>query len=116
MLWPKAITPTLSLIHISQLDDLKLQLKAAEDEAEKARYEAEHALESAEKTRDALIKQGEEELEATRRKAHELMQGLQNQAYAQICIRDRYYGGPFRQLYRCVHVLDYRLFLCAQPR
>ena len=67
---------------LAQLDDLKLQLKAAEDEAEKARYEAEHALESAEKKRDALIKQGEEELEATRRKAHELMQGVQNQAYA----------------------------------
>ena len=56
---------------LAQLDDLKLQLKAAEDEAEKARYEAEHALESAEKKREALIKQGEEELEATRRKAHE---------------------------------------------
>lgn len=67
---------------LAQLDDLKLQLKVAEDEAEKARYEAEHALESAEKKRDALIKQGEEELEATRRKAHELMQGVQNQAYA----------------------------------
>ena len=67
---------------LAQLDDLKLQLKAAEDEAEKARYEAEHALESAEKKRDALIKQGEEELEATRRKAHELMQDVQNQAYA----------------------------------
>lgn len=38
---------------LAQLDDLKLQLKAAEDEAEKARYEAEHALESAEKKRDA---------------------------------------------------------------
>ena len=67
---------------LAQLDDLKLQLKAAEGEAEKARYEAEHALESAEKKRDALIKQGEEELEATRRKAHELMQDVQNQAYA----------------------------------
>ena len=67
---------------LAQLDDLKLQLKAAENEAEKARYEAEHALESAEKKRDALIKQGEEELEATRRKAHELMQDVQNQAYA----------------------------------
>ena len=31
---------------------------------------------------NALIKQGEEELEATRRKAHELMQNVQNQAYA----------------------------------
>ena len=56
-------------------------------------YEAEHALESAEKKREALIKHGEEELEATRRKAHELMQGVQNQAYAltEMCIRDSLY-------------------------
>ena len=67
---------------LAQLDDLKLQLKAAQDEAEKARYEAEHALESAEKQREALIKQGEEELETARRKAHELMQQVQNDAYA----------------------------------
>ena len=67
---------------LAQLDDLKLQLKAAQDEAEKARYEAEHALESAEKKRDALIRQGEEELEAARRKAHDLVQQVQNDAYA----------------------------------
>ena len=46
---------------LAQLDDLKLQLKAAQDDAEKARYEAEHALESAEKKRDALIAKGEQQ-------------------------------------------------------
>ena len=67
---------------LAQLDDLKLQLKAAQDDAERARYEAQHALESAEKKRDELIHKGEEELEAARRKAHEMMQQVQNEAYA----------------------------------
>jgi len=66
---------------LAQLDDLKLQLKAAQDEAEKARYEAEHALESAEKKRDELLRQGERELENARRKAHEMMEQVQNEAY-----------------------------------
>ena len=67
---------------LAQLDDLKLQLKEAQSDAEKARYEAEHALESAEKKRDDLIKKGEQELEDARRRAHELMQNVQNEAYA----------------------------------
>ena len=67
---------------LTQLDDLKLQLKEAQGDAEKARYEAEHALESAEKKRDDLIKKGEQELEDARRRAHELMQNVQNEAYA----------------------------------
>lgn len=67
---------------LAQLDDLKLQLKEAQDEAEKARYEAEHALESAEKKRDDLIAQGQRELEDARRQAHDLMQKVQNDAYA----------------------------------
>ena len=67
---------------LAQLDDLKLQLKEAQGDAEKARYEAEHALESAEKKRDDLIKKVEQELEDARRRAHELMQNVQNEAYA----------------------------------
>ena len=67
---------------LAQLDDLKLQLKVALGDAEKARYEAEHALESAEKKRDELIKKGEQELEDARRRAHDLMQNVQNEAYA----------------------------------
>ena len=66
---------------LAQLDDLKLQLKVAQGDAEKARYEAEHALESAEKKRDELIKKGEQELEDARRRAHDLMQNVQNEAY-----------------------------------
>ena len=67
---------------LAQLDDLKLQLKVAQGDAEKARYQAEHALESAEKKRDELIKKGEQELEDARRRAHDLMQNVQNEAYA----------------------------------
>lgn len=67
---------------LAQLDDLELQLKVAQGDAEKARYEAEHALESAEKKRDELIKKGEQELEDARRRAHDLMQNVQNEAYA----------------------------------
>ena len=67
---------------LAQLDDLKLQLKVAQGDAEKARYEAEHALVSAEKKRDELIKKGEQELEDARRRAHDLMQNVQNEAYA----------------------------------
>ena len=67
---------------LAQLDDSKLQLKVAQGDAEKARYEAEHALESAEKKRDELIKKGEQELEDARRRAHDLMQNVQNEAYA----------------------------------
>ena len=63
---------------LAQLDDLKLQLKVAQGDAD----EAEHALESAEKKRDELIKKGEQELEDARRRAHDLMQNVQNEAYA----------------------------------
>ena len=66
----------------AQLDELKLQLKAAEQEAEQARYAAEHALEKAEQQRDALIHQGEEALEAARKQARDLVQKVQNEAYA----------------------------------
>ena len=67
---------------LAQLEELKLQLKVAQGDAEKARYEAEHALESAEKKRDELIKTGDQELEDARRRAHDLMQNVQNEAYA----------------------------------
>ena len=67
---------------LAQLDELKLQLKAAQDEAEQARYQAEHALEDAEKQRDALLRQGEVELEQARKQARDLVQKVQNDAYA----------------------------------
>ena len=66
---------------LAQLDDLKLQLKASQDEVEKARAEAEHKLESARKKYDALVKQGETELEAARLKARQMAQQVQDEAY-----------------------------------
>ena len=67
---------------LAQLDDLKLQLKAAQADAEQARFEAQNALASAEQQRDELIRKGESELAEARRKAHDLMQNVQNEAYA----------------------------------
>ncbi len=66
---------------LAQLDDLKLQLKASQDEVEKARGEAEKKLESARKKYDALIQQGETELEAARLKARQMTQQVQDEAY-----------------------------------
>ena len=66
---------------LAQLDDLKLQLKASQDEAEMAKAEAEHKLESARKKYDALVKQGETELEAARLKARQMAQQVQDEAY-----------------------------------
>lgn len=67
---------------LAQLDDLKLQLKASQEEVEKARTEAEHKLESARKKYDALVQQGETELEAARLKARQMTQQVQDAAYA----------------------------------
>ena len=67
---------------LSQLDDLKLQLKESQNEAEQLKYEAAHQLESAQAKRDALIAQGENELEAARRKARDLAQDVEQRAYA----------------------------------
>lgn len=66
---------------LAQLDDLKLQLKDSQDEVEKAKAEAEHKLESARKKYDALVKQGETELEAARLKARQMAQQVQDEAY-----------------------------------
>ena len=67
---------------LAQLEDLKLELRARQDEIEKLKYDAEHQLESARKQRDALIKQGETELEAARLKARTMTQEVQSSAYA----------------------------------
>ena len=66
---------------LSQLDDLKMQLKESQAEIESLKYEAAHQLESAQKKRDALIEQGELELDAAREKARELVQKVERQAY-----------------------------------
>ncbi len=67
---------------LAQLDDLKLQLKAGQEEIERLKYEAEHQLESARKKRDDLVRQGEQELEAARAKARQMTQQIQAEAYA----------------------------------
>ena len=67
---------------LARLEDLKLELRARQDEIEKLKYDAEHQLESARKQRDALIKQGETELEAARLKARTMTQEVQSSAYA----------------------------------
>ena len=65
---------------LAQLDDLKLQLKESQDEAEKAK--AEKMLEKAREKCDALVRQGETELEAARLKARQMTQQVQAEAYA----------------------------------
>ncbi len=67
---------------LSQLDDLKLQLKESEAEAERLRAEAETQLEAARKKREALIRQGENELEAARAKAREMARQVEAEAFA----------------------------------
>ncbi len=66
---------------LGQLDDLKLRLKASQDEVEKLRYEAAHQLEDAQKKKEELIRQGENELEAARAKARTLAQQVEAEAY-----------------------------------
>ena len=67
---------------LSQLDDLKLQLKEGQDEIDRLKYEAAHQLESAQKKREELIRQGENELQAARDKAKQVAQQVQAEAYA----------------------------------
>lgn len=67
---------------LAQLDDLKLQLKESRAEAEKAKAEAEKMLEKAREKCDALVRQGETELEAARLKARQMTQQVQAEAYA----------------------------------
>lgn len=67
---------------LSQLDDLKLQLKEGQDEIDRLKYEAAHQLEGAQKKREELIRQGENELQAAREKAKQVAQQVQAEAYA----------------------------------
>lgn len=66
---------------LTQLEDLKLAYKQQQEEIEQLRYEAAHQLEHARQKRDELIRQGEEELAAARRKAKALADEVQNKAY-----------------------------------
>ena len=67
---------------LAQLDDLKLKLKASQEEAERQKDAAAQALEKAKKKSEALEKQAETELEAARLKARQMIQQVQSEAYA----------------------------------
>ena len=67
---------------LAQLDDLKLELKESRAQAEAAKEQAAHALEKAKEKCDALIRQGETELEAARVKARQMAQQVQAEAFA----------------------------------
>ena len=67
---------------LAQLDDLKMKLKASQEEAERQKDAAAQALEKAKKKSDALEKQAETELEAARLKARQMIQQVQSEAYA----------------------------------
>ena len=67
---------------LAQLDDLKLQLKESQAQAEQAREEAGKTLQKAKEKYDALLRQGETELEATRLKARQMAQQVQADAFA----------------------------------
>ena len=66
---------------LSQLEDLKLQLKEGQEEMERLKHAEEHALQQAQEKRDKLIAQGEAELEAAREKARSMAQQVQSDAY-----------------------------------
>ena len=67
---------------LAQLDDLKLKLKASQEEAERQKDAAAQALEKAKKKSESLEKQAETELEAARLKARQMIQQVQSEAYA----------------------------------
>lgn len=69
---------------LNQLEDLKIELKEQQDEVDRLKYTAAHALEQAKEQRDELIRQGEKELAAAREKAHDMVQDVQNQAYGML--------------------------------
>lgn len=66
---------------LTQLEDLKLQHKSQQEEIEQLQYAASHQLEEAQKKRDRLIQQGEDELAEARRKSKALADEVQQQAY-----------------------------------
>ena len=66
---------------LSQLEDLKLQLKEGQEEMKRLKHAEEHALQQAQEKRDKLIAQGEAELEAAREKARSMAQQVQSDAY-----------------------------------
>ncbi len=66
---------------LTQLEDIKLAMKAQEEEIERLRYAAGHQLEEGREKRDALVRQGEAELEKARQEAKQLADKVQDTAF-----------------------------------
>ncbi len=66
---------------LAQLEDLKLELGRRQEEIAELRHAASHQLEDARKKKEALIRQGEDELAEARRQAKALADEVQNTAY-----------------------------------
>ncbi len=66
---------------LTQLEDMKLEMKAQEEEIEQLRNAAQHQIAQAKEKCDALINQGEAELAEARRRAKALSDEVQNTAY-----------------------------------
>lgn len=66
---------------LGQLDDIKKELAISQEETRSLENAAQIALESAQQERDALIAQGEKELEQARARAGLLAEQVQNEAY-----------------------------------
>lgn len=66
---------------LAQLEDLKLEFNKQKQEIARLNYETTHQLESAQKQKELLIQQGEEELAIARRQAKVLVDEVQNKAY-----------------------------------
>ncbi len=67
---------------LGQLEDMKREVHDKEAQIEHLRHLADHQLEAAKQKQEALIRQGEEELAAARRKAKALSDDVENRAYA----------------------------------
>lgn len=66
---------------LSQVEDLKTELKERQEEIGHLQNAAQYELEKAEKKRAELVRQGEIELEAARNKAQAMVKDVQNTAY-----------------------------------
>lgn len=67
---------------LSQLEDLKIELRQGQEEIARLKTVAETELEKARAQREELVRQGERELATARDKANDMAQQVQNSAYA----------------------------------
>lgn len=67
---------------LSQLEDLKLEFKAQEEEIEALRHAADNKLKLAQKKCDELVQQGQNELMEAQNRAKDIAENVQNTAFA----------------------------------